>query len=230
MSQSEEIKFFNNLAKEWWDLDGPQAMLHQINPLRVKWISRYVELKDLKVLDVGCGAGILAEGLASQGANVTGIDLGEELIKVAQAHAKDSNLTIDYRCINVEAFVKKHKEAFDCITCLEMLEHVEDFEQILLQISKMLKPGGRLFVSTLDRTPRSFIEAILGAEYILKIVPQGTHHYEQFICPDELCAALRNMHLEPIAMEGLRYHPLLKSFSLLPKPQTNYWVVAEKKI
>lgn len=230
MSQAEEIRFFNNLARDWWDLEGPQAMLHKINPLRVKWISRYVELKGLKVLDVGCGAGILSEALAQQGAQVTGIDLGEELIEVARHHAKESHVAIDYKCMNIEAFAKEHEQAFDCVTCLEMLEHVENFEAILLQISKVLKQGGKLFVSTLDRTPRSFLEAIVAAEYVLKLVPAGTHHYNQFIRPDELCAALRGCLLEPINIEGLRYHPLVKSFSIVPQPQTNYLVVAEKKI
>lgn len=224
----DEIHFFNSLADEWWNLDGPQVMLHRLNPLRVKWISRYVQLKGLKVLDVGCGAGILTESLAEKGAQVTGIDLGEALITVAQNHAEASGLAIDYQYIPLATFALEHQNMFDCVTCLEMLEHVDDFAAVLQQISLVLKPGGRVFVATIDRTPRSFIEAILGAEYVLKLIPNGTHHYQQFIRPDELCRAMRNVGLNPIAIEGMKYHPVLKTFSLVPKPQTNYWVVGEK--
>lgn len=224
----DEIRFFNSLAREWWDLSGPQAMLHQINPLRVKWISRYVNLKGLKVLDVGCGAGILSEALAEKGASVTGIDLGEELIAVAKDHAEQSGLKIDYHCTPIETFAAKHESKFDGVTCLEMLEHVENFESILKEIARVLKPGGAVFLSTLDRTPRSFIEAIVGAEYLLKLVPKGTHHHNQFIRPDELCAAMRRCGLQPQNIEGLKYHPFLKTFSLHPKPQTNYWLFGNK--
>jgi len=224
MSQAEELHFFNKLAKDWWDPEGPQAMLHKINPLRVRWMSRSVDLKGLKVLDVGCGAGILSEALAEQGADVTGIDLGESLIQVAQSRGKN----VKYQCVSIADFAKKHTAQFDCVACLEMLEHVEDFAAILQEISKVLKPGGFVFLSTLDRTPRSFVEAIVGAEYLLKLVPKGTHHYDQFIRPDELCEGMRNAGLEPHSMTGLRYHPLLKTFSLVPKPQTNYWVVGQK--
>ncbi len=229
MSQSKaEIAFFNNLAQEWWNLEGPQAMLHQINPLRVRWMERYVPLKGLKILDVGCGAGILAEALAKAGAAVTGIDLGTDLIKVAQDHAKKQGLSLNYRCMSVAEFAKENPAKFAAVACLEMLEHVEDFEAILVEIAKMLKPGGQVFLSTLNRNPRSFIEAIVGAEYLLKLIPKGTHHYNQFIRPDELCAAMRRCRLEPKKIAGLRYHPILKKFALVSKPQTNYWLVGEK--
>ena len=224
MSQAEELHFFNKLAKDWWDPEGPQAMLHKINPLRVRWMSRSVNLQGLKVLDVGCGAGILSEALAERGADVTGIDLGEELIQVAQSRDKG----VKYQCIAIADFAKKNALQFDCVACLEMLEHVEDFAAILQEISKVLKPRGFVFLSTLDRTPRSFIEAIVGAEYLLKLVPKGTHHYAQFIRPDELCEAMRNAHLQPEIMTGLHYHPVLKTFSLTPKLKTNYWVMGQK--
>ncbi len=229
MSQLEaEIRFFDSLAEEWWSLSGPQAMLHQINPLRVLWMSRHIDLKGQRVLDVGCGAGILSEALALKGAHITGIDLGENLIQVAKTHAEASNLQIDYQCRAVDAFAAEHPLQFDVVACLEMLEHVDDFEAILNAIAAVLKPGGKVFLSTLDRTPRSFVEAILGAEYLLKLIPKGTHHYTQFIRPDELCRAMRKAGLEPLVMDGLRYHPLSKTFSLTPKPQTNYWVVGQK--
>lgn len=227
---SDEIQFFNQLAREWWDLDGPQAMLHQLNPLRLRWITRYINLKGLNVLDVGCGGGILAESLARQGAVVTGLDLAEDLISMARHHAKVQNLTIQYHCADLMLFARQHEAQFDAVMCLEMLEHVEDFASILISISKVLKPGGKLFIATLDRTLRSFFEAIVGAEYVLKLVPPGTHHHSQFIRPDELCEAMRNTELEPLYIEGLRYHPLLKKFSLVPQPQTNYWLVGEKSL
>ncbi len=224
MSESDEIEFFNHLAKEWWDPAGPQAMLHKINPLRVRWISQFIPLKDSKILDLGCGAGLLSEALAEQGAVVTGLDLGEDLIEVAKSRQSKA----DYHCMRIQDFAQNHLEAFDAVTCLEMLEHVEDFDAIIRDIVTVLKPGGKVFFSTLDRTPRSFFEAIVGAEYLLKLIPKGTHHYGQFIRPDELSSAMREYRLEPISMEGLKYHPLLKTFSLSPKLRTNYWVVGQK--
>ena len=227
-SQSAEISFFNQLAEEWWDINGPQAMLHKINPLRLRWISQNIQLKGLKVLDVGCGAGLLSEGLAKLGAEVSGLDLATDLIKVASEHAEQSNLKIDYHCQDLKDFSQNHIETFDAIFCLEMLEHVDDFDRIIAQMSSTLKPGGKLFLSTIDRTARSFIELIVGAEYVLKLLPRGTHHYQKFIRPEELCASLRHHNLKPIELKGLRYNPLLKTFSLTPKPAANYMVLAEK--
>lgn len=229
MSHSDnEIRFFNSLAQDWWSLSGPQAMLHKINPLRVRWMARHLDLKDQKILDLGCGAGILAEALAEKGAMVTGADLGETLIEVAKEHAAKSGLTIDYQCIGIETFANLYPETFDAVACLEMLEHVDDFEAILKAIARVLKPGGRVFLSTLNRTPRAFVEAIVGAEYLLKLIPKGTHHYAQFIKPDELCGAMRRCGLEPQSLEGLKYSPLSKTFSLRPEPATNYWIAGCK--
>ncbi len=227
-SSAAEIHFFNQLAQEWWDPNGPQATLHKINPLRLRWISQSLPLKGLKVLDVGCGAGLLSEGLARLGAEVTGLDLGSELIDVAQAHAKQSELNIHYVCEDLQNFSAAHAQAFDAICCLEMLEHVDDYQAIIAQMSQCLKPGGKLFLSTIDRSPRSFMELIIGAEYLTKMVPRGTHHYNKFIRPEELCHALRQHQLNPIEMRGLRYNPILKTFSLTAKPASNYMVLAER--
>ncbi len=228
MSNPAEIAFFNQLANEWWDLNGPQAILHQINPLRLRWISQNIQLKNLKVLDVGCGAGLLSEGLAQLGAEVSGLDLADDLIKVARNHAEKSHLKIDYYCQDLKEFSLTHLEKFDAIFCLEMLEHVDDFDQIIEQMSRALKPGGKIFLSTIDRNPRSFVELIIGAEYLLNMVPRGTHHYQKFIRPEELCKSLRQHHLTPIEMQGMHYHPLLKTFSLKAKLASNYMILAEK--
>jgi 2-polyprenyl-6-hydroxyphenyl methylase/3-demethylubiquinone-9 3-methyltransferase len=227
-SNAAEIAFFNQLAEEWWDPKGPQASLHQINPLRLRWIGQSLALHNLQVLDVGCGAGLLSEGLAQMGAHVTGLDLAPDLIRVAQAHAQQNQLHIDYHCEDLQTFSTRHPQHFDAICCLEMLEHVDDFDSIIAQMSHCLKPGGKIFLSTLDRSPRAFVEAIIGAEYLLNLVPRGTHHYNQFIRPEELCASLRQHQLKPIEMRGLRYNPILKTFSLIPKPSTNYMVLAER--
>lgn len=223
-----EIAFFNELAQEWWDPNGPQATLHKINPLRLRWISQSLALKNLQVLDVGCGAGLLSEGLAKLGAQVSGLDLAADLINVAQKHASESKLDILYYCEDLQQFSQTHAQHFDAICCLEMLEHVDDFDAIIAQMSSCLKPGGKIFLSTIDRSPRSFIELIVGAEYILKMVPRGTHHYAKFIRPEELCASLRKNHLKPIEMRGLRYNLALKTFSLTSKPASNYMVLAER--
>ncbi len=226
--QDAEIHFFNQLAAEWWDVKGPQATLHQINPLRLRWISQSMDLKTKKVLDVGCGAGLLSEGLAKLGAEVSGLDLAADLIEVATQHAAESQLNIAYHCQDLKIFSATHQDTFDAIFCLEMLEHVDDFDAIITQMSTCLKPGGKLFLSTIDRSPRSFMELIVGAEYLLKMVPRGTHHYAKFIRPEELCESLRRHDLKPIEMRGLHYNPLLKTFSLKPKLASNYMVLAER--
>ena len=227
-SSAAEIAFFNQLAAEWWDVNGPQAMLHKINPLRLRWISQNIQLKNLNVLDVGCGAGLLSEGLAKLGATVSGLDLGADLIQVASEHAKQNDLKIDYHCQDLKDFSQNHAETFDAVFCLEMLEHVDDFDSIIAQISQVLKPGGKLFLSTIDRSARSFMELIVAAEYVLKMIPRGTHHYQKFIRPEELSQSLRQQGLTPLEMHGLRYNPLLKTFSLTVKPASNYMLLAEK--
>lgn len=226
MNTQEEVSFFNALAHEWWDINGPQAMLHRINPLRLRWIAQQQDIRGLKVLDVGCGGGILSEGLVQMGAEVTGLDLAPDLIEVAKAHAAEAGLEIAYHCADLADFAKDHQAQFDSVFCLEMLEHVEDYAVIIAQIASVLKPGGRVFVSTIDRTPRAFLELIVGAEYVLSWVPRGTHHYTQFIRPDELCATLRTHGFTPEHLMGLAYHPLTKSFSLSPKLQPNYGISA----
>ncbi len=250
---NDEIPFFNALAAEWWNPSGPQAMLHKVNPLRLRWIAQHGSLKGKKVLDVGCGAGLLSEGLANMGAEVTGIDLGEDLIRVAQDHAKAAGLEIDYICQPLASFGEEAAEVqiasyagrrpsmseqaafqalprqnFDAICCLEMLEHVDDFDAIIKEIAKRVKPNGYVFLSTIDRSPKAFLQVILAAEYLLKMIPRGTHHYAKLIRPEELTASLRKYGLTPISLSGLKYQPLLKTFSLSPKPKPNYWIVAQK--
>ncbi len=250
---NDEIPFFNALAEEWWNPNGPQAMLHKVNPLRLRWIAQHGSLKDKKVLDVGCGAGLLSEGLAKMGAHVTGLDLGENLIRIAQDHAKAAGLEIDYICQPLASFGEEAPEMqpaqtysacglrnsrsalqelprqnFDAICCLEMLEHVDDFDAIIKEIAKRVKPNGYVFLSTIDRSPKAFLQVILAAEYLLKMIPRGTHHYAKLIRPEELTASLRKHGLTPISLSGLKYQPLLKTFSLGPKPEPNYWIVAKK--
>lgn len=226
--ETEELSFFNKLAEEWWNPNGPQAMLHKINPLRLRWISQNLQVKGLKILDVGCGAGLLTEGLAKMGAEMSGLDLAPKLIQIAREHAQTQNLNIQYHEKRIEDFAATHPAAFDAICCLEMLEHVEDYNKIIQAIASLLKPGGMVFLSTIDRSPKAFLELILGAEYLLKMIPRGTHHYSQFIRPSELTHCLRQNDLSPISLLGLSYHFLSKSFSLNTTLKPNYWLIAKK--
>lgn len=224
----QELEFFGNQAEEWWSDRGAAALLHQINPLRLRFITQITSLKDLKILDVGCGGGILTEAMARAGAGVTGLDMAEPLINIAKAHAKAQNLEIDYVCTSVEAFAETHRNHYDLITCMEMLEHVPDPESIITAMSTMLKPKGYLFLSTIDRSIKSFLKVIVGAEYLLKMLPRGTHHYQQFIKPAELTRVLRNQDLTPIKLGGFDYNILLKTFSLRAHPTENYLLCAQK--
>ena len=184
----EEIEKFNLLAHKWWDPTSEFKPLHEINPLRLNFIKSSVNLKGKKVLDVGCGGGILSESLASADADVTGIDQGDKVIQIAKLHAKESGIKIKYKHINVEDFYKNTDERFDVITCLEMLEHVPDPNSIINTCSKLLKPGGKIFFSTINKNLKAFLFAIIGAEYILNLLPKGTHEYKKFIKPSQLQA------------------------------------------
>ena len=188
-SDPAEIEKFSKLAHRWWDPEGEFRPLHEINPLRLEWIDRHAQLAGKRVLDVGCGGGILAEAMARAGARVTGIDLAEKPLKVAMLHKLESGCEVDYRLVSAEALAAEAPESFDLVTCMEMLEHVPDPAAVLAACARLLKPGGQLFLSTLNRTPAAFALAIVGAEYVARLLPRGTHTYDMFITPSELAAA-----------------------------------------
>lgn len=226
-----ELAKFNRDASSWWDLDGPSKALHDINPLRMQFIKQHVTLQDAVILDVGCGGGILTESLAKAGAaSVTGIDLAKDALQTAKLHALEQDLNIRYQCIAAEAHAVEHPEQYDVITCLELLEHVPAPLSIITACASMLKPGGKIFFSTINRNPKSFLQAIVGAEYVLRLVPKGTHAYEKFIKPNELTHWCRGQGLAPISFQGLHYHPLNKEYYLRDNIAVNYLLVAEKTI
>ncbi len=224
-----EIAKFEELASRWWDRDSEFKPLHDINPLRVDFIDRLGSLAGKKVLDVGCGGGILSEAMAQRGAEVTGIDMGEAPLKVAKLHGLESGVKINYRQITVEALADEMPESFDLVTCMEMMEHVPDPASVVNACARLLKPGGRLFLSTLNRNPKSYLFAILGAERILKLVPNGTHDFNKFIRPAELGSWVRAAGLESLEMTGLVYNPLTKVYRLDPEDvDVNYMLACQK--
>lgn len=210
----QEIQKFGVKAESWWDPRGDFRTLHAVNPLRLEFIASKVSLSGARVLDVGCGGGILSEGLAKAGAEVLGIDLGEEQIAVAQQHAVHSQLAIDYRVVAVETLAAESPASFDQITCMEMLEHVPDPASIVRACATLVKPGGHVFFSTLNRKLKAYLLAIVGAEYLMKLIPRGTHDFATFIRPSELTRWAREGQLELKHLTGIRYHPLTGQFSL----------------
>lgn len=218
-----EINKFDALAAEWWDRQGKMRLLHQINPLRLAFINKQAPILGRRILDVGCGGGILTEALAQQGAIVTGIDLSAELIKAAQQHALQMDLTIDYQVSSAEAITTK-KIQYDIVTCMELLEHVPDPAQLIQDCAKLLKPQGFLFFSTINRNVKSFFYTILGAEYICNWLPKGTHSYEKFIRPSELVAWSNAAKLDLRNMQGLQYHLLSQQFTLSDDVSCNYLI------
>jgi 2-polyprenyl-6-hydroxyphenyl methylase/3-demethylubiquinone-9 3-methyltransferase len=223
-----ELKKFSELAHKWWDKTSEFKPLHDINPLRLNYIDNIVSLKDKTVLDVGCGGGILSESMAAKGANVTGIDLGEKALKVAQLHSLESGEKVDYQLIAVEDLVKSHEASYDVVTCLEMLEHVPDPASVVAACAKLVKPGGHVFFSTINRNPKAYVFAVLGAEYILNILPRGTHDYAKFIRPSELAAWMRASDLLLEDQIGMSYNPLTQHYSLNSDVSVNYIVHATK--
>lgn len=224
-----EIGRFEKLAATWWDPRGEMGPLHSINPPRVGYIEKCAGgLKNKKVLDVGCGGGILTEALAVKGAKAIGIDLAEASLEVAREHAQTSKLKLEYRNITAEALAEEMPGAFDLVCCLEMLEHVPAPEQVIEACAKLTKPGGTLVFSTINRNPKSYALAILGAEYVLKLIPRGTHDYAKFIRPSELDRWARAAGLETVGMRGLRYNPLLKTASLADDVDVNYLMHCKK--
>lgn len=223
-----ELAQFNAQAAHWWDRDGPMRTLHQINPLRLQVIDRHIRLNGARVADVGCGGGILSEALAHAGAEVTAIDLSTQVLQVAREHARSAGLDIDYREQAAEDLAAELPGSFDLVCCMEMLEHVPAPESVISACAQLLRPGGTAVFSTLNRHPRAFVEAIVGAEYLLNMVPRGTHHYRQFIRPSELARGCREAGLEVIDMRGLGYNPLSQSFRLHRDLRVNYFLSARK--
>ena len=226
-SQSELDKF-NELAHRWWDPQGPQKALHALNPVRLDYVSTRVPLGGARVLDLGCGGGLLSEAMAREGARVTAIDLAPDLIRIAKLHRLESGIDVDYRLVAAEALALDEPGAYDAITCMEMLEHVPDPASILRACATLLKPGGRLLVSTLNRTPAAFALAIVGAEYIARLLPKGTHQYRDFIRPSELAAWLRAGDLQLEDVRGLVYEPWRNGARLSSRTDVNYLACALK--
>ena len=223
-----ELDKFDDLAQRWWDPRGPQKALHALNPARLGYVAERVQLRDAAVLDVGCGGGLLSEALAQAGAKVTAIDLAPNLLKVARLHGLESGIKVDYREMPVEALAEQAPASFDAITCMEMLEHVPEPASIIEACAKLLKPGGRLFLSTLNRTPAAFALAIVGAEYVARVLPKGTHQYRDFIKPSELAKWLREAGLELEDVSGLMYEPWRNSARVVSRTDINYLACARK--
>ena len=223
-----ELQKFSDLAHRWWDPTSEFRPLHEINPLRLEWINALAPLAGKRVLDVGCGGGILAEAIAKKGANVKGIDLSEKALKVAELHSLESEVQVSYELIAAEALAAREAGQYDVVTCMEMLEHVPDPSAIVQACATLVKPGGRLFFSTLNRNPKSYLFAIIGAEYMLRLLPRGTHDYAKFIKPAELSQFARNANLEVQALKGMTYNPLTKIYSLNHDTDVNYLMAFSK--
>ncbi len=225
----QELAKFSDLAHRWWDLDSEFKPLHQINPLRLDWISGQCLLAGKDVLDVGCGGGILTDSMARRGAKVLGIDLATKALKVAQLHALEAGTEgVDYREIAVEALAIEQPASFDVVTCMEMLEHVPDPASVVQALATLVKPGGWVFLSTLNRNFKSFMQAIVGAEYLLKMLPVGTHEYARFLRPSELAQFCRNAGLDLQASRGLGYNPLTQRYSLGSNTDVNYMLACRR--
>lgn len=223
-----EIAKFEALAERWWDTNSDFKPLHDINPLRLNYIEQRAPLAGTHVLDVGCGGGILSESMVEKGARVTGIDMGESPLSVAKLHGLESGIKVDYQQISAEQLAKKESEKYDTITCLEMLEHVPDPASIIHACATMAKPGANLFFSTINRNPKSYLFAIIGAEYVLNILPRGTHDYQYFIRPSELSGWARDTGLEIQDITGMTYNPLTKNYKLNADVSVNYLVHCTK--
>ena len=223
-----EIAKFSALAHRWWDQNSEFKPLHAINPLRLGWIKCFVELNGKRALDVGCGGGILAEALAQSGAQTTGIDLAEKALKVAELHALESGAQVNYQAISAESLALTEPASFDVVTCMEMLEHVPDPASVVKACATLAKPGATLFFSTLNRNPKSYLFAIIGAEYLLRLLPKGTHDYRKFITPSELGHFVRDAGLEIIGIKGLSYNPITQIYSLTNDTTVNYLIATRK--
>jgi 2-polyprenyl-6-hydroxyphenyl methylase / 3-demethylubiquinone-9 3-methyltransferase len=224
-----ELDKFSALAHRWWDPTSEFKPLHAINPLRLDWINQHAPLAGKKVLDVGCGGGILAESMAKLGAQTKGIDLSKKALQVAELHSLESGVAVDYEYINAEDLAKKEAGQYDVVTCMEMLEHVPDPTSIIQACSSLVKPSGHVFFSTLNRNPKSYLFAIIGAEYILHLLPKGTHDYKKFIKPSELSQFIREADLEMLELMGMTYNPFTEVYSLGRDTDVNYMIATRKK-
>jgi 2-polyprenyl-6-hydroxyphenyl methylase/3-demethylubiquinone-9 3-methyltransferase len=223
-----ELNKFSELAHKWWDKNSEFKPLHDINPLRLNYINQVVLLNSKTVLDVGCGGGILSESMAIKGAQVTGIDLGEKALNVAKLHSLESGVNVDYRYISVEELAEQVPASFDVVTCLEMLEHVPNPASVVEACAKLVKPNGHVFFSTINRNPKAYLLAVIGAEYVLNMLPRGTHDYTKFIKPSELASWMRHAGLAFNHQTGMSYNPLTKHYWLGDDVSVNYLVHAVK--
>ena len=224
----DEINKFGSMAERWWDEQGEFKTLHDINPLRLEFIQRYTRLEGQRFVDVGCGGGILTEALARHGADATGIDLSEDLIDVADLHGLESGITVHYQKISAEELASLQPESFDHVTCMEMLEHVPDPASIVSSCSALVRPGGYCFFSTIHRNLKAYVLAVLGAEYLLGLLPRGTHDYARFVTPSELGRSCRNAGLDPVEVIGMTYNPLTRIYALGTDVSVNYILCARK--
>lgn len=226
-----EVRKFEELASRWWDPNSEFKPLHDINPLRLNYIDQIAGLAGKRVLDVGCGGGILSESMAARGADVTGIDMGEAPLEVARLHLLETGEQVDYQCIPVETLAEQQPESFDVVTCMEMLEHVPDPASIVQACQRLVKPGGKVFFSTLNRNPKSYLMAIIGAEYLLRMLPRGTHDYRKFIRPSELAHWIRHAGLDTTDIQGMTFNPLTGVYKLDAKDiDVNYLVATERPL
>jgi 2-polyprenyl-6-hydroxyphenyl methylase/3-demethylubiquinone-9 3-methyltransferase len=224
-----ELAKFSELAHRWWDPESEFRPLHQINPLRLDWIQSYLPLAGKRVLDVGCGGGILSDSMARKGAQVLGIDLSTKALRVAQLHALEAGTpNVEYREISAEALAQQEPAAFDAVTCMEMLEHVPDPASVVRACSRLVKPGGWVFISTINRNPKSFLFAIVGAEYVLNLLPRGTHEYMKFIRPSEMAGHCRAAGLDVVGSRGMEYNPLTRRYWLSSDTAVNYLIATRK--
>lgn len=224
-----EVTKFNGIARSYWDLEGPMRALHQMNPLRIDFTESFEPLRDAEVLDVGCGGGLAAEALAKRGARVTAIDASPEMLRVAQLHAAESQVLIDYQQTTADALAETSAGRFDVVTCFEMIEHVPDPASTLQSIARLVRPGGHLILSTINRTPIAYLGAVVAAEYLLNWVPKGTHDYQRFLKPSEIAAMIRPCGLDVVAIEGVVFQPLYQQFKRSTRDlQINYQLAARK--
>jgi 2-polyprenyl-6-hydroxyphenyl methylase/3-demethylubiquinone-9 3-methyltransferase len=225
-----EINKFSELAHRWWDPTSEFRPLHEINPLRLEWINSLAPLAGKNVIDIGCGGGVLSESMARKGAKVTGIDLSKKALKVADLHSLESGVEVRYKLISAEEMAAEEPEQFDIVTCMEMLEHVPNPASVVRAAAALAKPGGKVFFSTLNRNPKSYLFAVVGAEYLLRMLPRGTHDYGKFITPAELSQYARSAGLQVDGLKGLSYNPLTKFYSLNTDTSVNYMVACSKSL